>query len=46
MSNSGAYYVETLEIEQRKLSSNSNGHNFPRMSDSGTQQVETLEIDH
>jgi len=28
MSNSGAYFVEMLEIEQRKLSSNSNGHNF------------------
>jgi len=27
MSNSGAYYIETLEIKQRKLLSNSNGHN-------------------
>ena len=28
MSDSGTEYVETLEIEQRKLSRNSNGHNF------------------
>ena len=26
MSDSGAYYILTLEIEQRKLSTNSNGH--------------------
>ena len=26
MSDSGASYIETLEIEQRNLSSNSNGH--------------------
>ena len=28
MSDSGAYHIETLEIEQRKLSRNLNGHNF------------------
>ena len=28
MSDSGASRIETLEIEKRKLSSNSNGHNF------------------
>ena len=28
MSNSGTSYMETLKIEQRKLSRNSNGHNF------------------
>ena len=28
MSDSGASHIETLEIEQRKLSRNSNGHNF------------------
>ena len=28
MSNLGASHIETLEIEQRKLSRNSNGHNF------------------
>jgi len=28
MSDSGASYVVTVEIEQRKLSRNSNGHNF------------------
>jgi len=28
MSDSGASHIETLESEQRKLSGNSNGHNF------------------
>ena len=28
MSDSGASYIETLEIEQWNLSRNSNGHNF------------------
>ena len=28
MSDSGTLYIEMLEIEQRKLSTNSNGHNF------------------
>ena len=28
MSDSGASYIETLKIEQWKLSRNSNGHNF------------------
>ena len=28
MSDLGASHIETLEIEQRKLSRNSNGHNF------------------
>ena len=28
MSDSGASHIETLEIEQRKLSRYSNGHNF------------------
>jgi len=28
MSDSGASYIETLEIEQRKLSRNSNSYNF------------------
>ena len=28
MSDLGVSHIETLEIEQRKLSTNSNGHNF------------------
>ena len=28
MSDSGTYYIETLEIEKRKLSRKSNGHNY------------------
>jgi len=44
-SHSGAYYIETVEIEQRKLLRNWNGHNFlTRMTDLGASYIETLEI--
>ena len=46
MSDSGASHIETVEIEQRKLSRNSNDHKlFTPMSDSSASHIEKLEIE-